>query len=319
MNKFLFSFFIFFIVCSFSKAQTTVGFENINLGAQGFNNGSDLSGGFESDGLYLRNSFNSTFNSWDGFSISSTTDTVSIDYANQYSSFAGSASSGSKYAVGYSFKPSIIVNSSPSQLKKLTSIRYSNTTIAARSMKNGDAFTKKFGGISGNDPDFFKLLVFNYFNGVKTDSAEIFLADFRSSNNAQDFIVKNWSTATFNFSNPFDSISLQLQSSDNGAFGMNTPAYFCLDEVQFSNFTSVNEIVQSPDFKAFPNPFQHKIEIVSNEKVQDISIIDQLGRNLIVAITDIENGISLGTEKLLPGIYFVSINGKGRMKLIKNQ
>jgi len=318
MNKFLFSFLVFSSIYSFSKAQVNVDFENINLGAQGYNNGSDLSGGFESSGLFLKNNYSPSMNVWEGFSISSTTDTVTTDYANQYSSFAGAASEGSKYAIAFSFNPSVLVNSNPLQLKKLISFRYSNSTIAALIMKNGDGFSKKFGGVSGNDPDFFKLRVINYFNGQKTDSAEVFLADFRNIDNSQDFIVKSWRTATFNFSSPFDSLSFQLQSSDNGAFGMNTPAYFCLDEIQFSNFTTIAETTQISEFKAFPNPFQNKIEIVSNAKLKHFALIDQLGRNIELAKSQNGDKMLLNTENLVSGIYFLSIGGKDRMKLIKN-
>jgi hypothetical protein len=319
MNKFLFSFFISFIWVGISKAQVTVDFEGFNLGALGYNNGSDLSGGFQTNELLLRNNYSVQFASWEGFAISSTTDTVTTEYSNQYSSFAGGASNGSKYAVSYSYSPSFLVNTNRAQLKKLSTFKYSNTTIGARVMKTGDGFSKKFGGATGNEPDYFKLLVFNYFNGQKTDSAEIFLADFRSQNNSQDYIVKDWRTATFNFSSPFDSIGFQLESTDNTVSGfMNTPAYFCLDEIQYSPFTNVEESSLNVVFRAFPNPFQNQLQIVSTGKIETISIVDQLGRQVNLDKTETDNGLILNTEKLPSGFYHVSLNGRSKMKLIKN-
>ena len=45
-------------------------------------------------------------------------------------------------------------------------------------MKTGDQFAKKFGGEDGNDPDYFKLLVWGEKeNGTETDTVEFFLAE----------------------------------------------------------------------------------------------------------------------------------------------
>ena len=54
-------------------------------------------------------------------------------------------------------------------------------------------FAKKFGGTTGNDPDFFKVTVKGYKGGVlTTDSVPFYLADFRFANNALDYIVDSW-------------------------------------------------------------------------------------------------------------------------------
>jgi hypothetical protein len=38
----------------------------------------------------------------------------------------------------------------------VTGAYFTNTTYAALSMLSGDSFAKKFGGASGDDPDWFK-------------------------------------------------------------------------------------------------------------------------------------------------------------------
>ena len=80
-------------------AQSTAGFETTNLGTQGYYNGSDNAGGFESNGLLFKNTYTASFNSWDGFSISAKTDTTTAGYDNQYSSYAGAASEGNNFGV----------------------------------------------------------------------------------------------------------------------------------------------------------------------------------------------------------------------------
>src|SRR5690606_16841503 len=106
-----------------------------------------------------------------------------------------------------------------------------NSTYAYESMKQGDAFAKKFGGVGGNDEDWFKVTVHSYFQGMASDSLDIYLADFRFADNSKDYIMDTW-----NFYNTpsylADSLVFIVSSSDTGSFGMNTPAYFCLDNIK---------------------------------------------------------------------------------------
>jgi hypothetical protein len=309
----------FFALLSFTivKAQISAGFENVNLNAQGFYNGSDLANGFQSNGLYFRNTYNPNFMSWDGFGVSNQTDTTTQGFSNQYSTYAGAAAEGNKFGIVYVFGTSFLKNNNPNQTIKLNSFKFSNSTWAGLTMKNGDPFSKKFGGPTGNDPDYFKILVFNHYNGIVTDTAEIFLADFRFADNSQDYIVKNWQTASFNFSSPFDSLSFELESTDNGAFGMNTPAYFCIDEIQYSVTTEIAKTDKATEIQVFPNPFTDKFDISSGGKNAKIEIRDQLGR-----LVDIPNQISetitrFDTQNLRTGIYFLSVNGVTK-KILKH-
>jgi hypothetical protein len=107
-----------------------------------------------------------------------------------------------------------------------------NCTYAYLSMKNGDMFAKKFGGTTGNDPDYFKLLIWGEKqDGSKTDTIEFYLADFRSNDNSRDYIVKNWRWVDLSKLGKVKKLRFNLASSDAGKWGMNTPAYFCLDNL----------------------------------------------------------------------------------------
>ena len=69
-----------------------------------------------------------------------------------------------------------------------------NTTYDALSMLNGDSFSKKFGGPTGNDPDFFLLTAYGIdaSGHVLPNHVDFYLADFRSADNSLDTIVKTW-------------------------------------------------------------------------------------------------------------------------------
>jgi len=301
------------------KAQQNVNFENVNLGSQGYYNGSDFAGGFESGGLFFRINYDSSFGGfWDGIAAASNVDTVTPGFTNQYSTFAGVGANGSsKFGLVYVASQSFFRNANPAQAVKLNSFQFTNSTFAALSMKSGDLFSKKFGGLSGNDPDYLRIKVYNYFNGLVTDTAELYLADYRSSNNSLDYIQKNWREATFNFSSPFDSIGFKLESTDFNSFGIKTPAYFCIDEVKFSNTTSVGSVIAGSEKRAYPNPFNDEIVIKTESEIWGLLINDQLGRKVDFSASFNGNAMKMETKALPKGIYYLQIPGKATQKLIK--
>lgn len=101
--------FLCFILFSCDKDEEDktdiITFEELDLGSEGYWNGSDGSGGFTSGNAFFPNQFTDWGNgitSWKGFAYSNHTDIVTPGYVNQYSSYAGGGANGSeKYAVIY--------------------------------------------------------------------------------------------------------------------------------------------------------------------------------------------------------------------------
>ena len=56
-----------------------------------------------------------------------------------------------------------------------------------------------------------------------------YLADYRSTDSAHDYIVDDWTWVDLSGLGTVDRIEFTLSSSDVGSFGMNTPAYFAMD------------------------------------------------------------------------------------------
>jgi Domain of unknown function (DUF4465) len=291
-----------FLISIQSFAQNISGFENVVLNPNGFNNGSDTSGGFTSGEIRFVNQYNTEFSFWTGFAASQLTDTVTSGFSNQYSSYAGSAFEGNKFGIVYASSSVFMRNDEPSTSKRLRSFRFTNNTYAALSMKNGDAFSKKFGGISGNDPDFFLLSVYNYSGGIITDSASWYLSDYRSANNADDYIVKSWRLAEPNFSNQFDSISFRLSSSDNGSFGMNTPSYFCIDKIETEIQTGIQKTVEDAH-TCFLNPVSDKLFLSYGEKLQSYEIFQLDGKKVKSGKYDQKGKTGIDLKNLPCGIY----------------
>jgi hypothetical protein len=158
--------------------------------------------------------------------------------------------------------------------------KIANTTFAYNSMKSGDAFAKKFGGVSGNDADSFVLKISVFHKGQFLFSKRVVLADFRIADNAKDYILDSWATVDLsmpqNEVGPRDSFVFELMSSDNGQFGMNTPGFFAIDEVIAARWLGVNA-VNRLTAKVYPNPAYDVVSIETKGAILDLQVHNAIG------------------------------------------
>ncbi|MFO7726117.1 MAG: DUF4465 domain-containing protein, partial [Oceanipulchritudo sp.] len=110
----------------------------------------------------------------------------------------------------------------------------------------GDAFARKFGDdpatpeeVESDYPDYLLLTITGYASdGTELGSVEVYLADFRGEEE-DDFILKEWREVDLSGLSETGSggnrsvaeLGFSMESTDTGEFGMNTPAYFALDEL----------------------------------------------------------------------------------------
>lgn len=193
--------------------------------------------GFSSQGVGFNNQFTDFgggFSSWGGFAYSNVRDSAMPGFANQFAAYRPATPlEAGTYAVGFvdafvPFYPRIRFASDV----QAVSVKVANTTYAALSMRDGDAFAKRFGGASGDDPDFFRLTIqgFDAAN-VSTGSVDFFLADYRFESAALDTIVGGFTTLDLSTLGTLRALEFTLSSSDSGPYGMNTPAFFAIDDV----------------------------------------------------------------------------------------
>ncbi len=222
--------FTLLLLISYLGLNAQVYFEDVVESGE-FINDSSPEAGFTFDNLFFPNTYDADFDFWTGWAISATTDVTTPGFMNQYSAIVGEGADGSgAYAVSFASPESYVTLDTEQTTGMLTipSVHVTNSTYAFLSMRDGDSFAKKFGGETGNDPDFFLLTIKTYSENQLQDSILFYLADFRFEHNSQDYILNEWEEITFS-NEAVDSITFGLSSSDNGMFGMNTPAYFCAD------------------------------------------------------------------------------------------
>ena len=206
----------------------TATFDDLGLAQNLFLDGSTLAGGYTSGGILFENDYNASFGSFSGFAASTTTDRVTPGFGNQFSNITGSGANGSS-GFGIAYFNGRIVLPEP---QIVLGAQFTNTTYTALSMRDGDAFSKRFGGPTGTDPDFFKLLVEGIDDlGGSTGTIELLLADYRFADLAQDFILDEWVFLDLSGLGAVRELRFGLDSSDVGAFGINTPVYFAIDDL----------------------------------------------------------------------------------------
>ncbi|MCP4079530.1 MAG: DUF4465 domain-containing protein [Planctomycetaceae bacterium] len=225
-----------------------VDFEELNLNPNSFFDGY---GGNAQSGTWTSGS--ATFNTnlfGPGWSYSNVNDSTTAGFTNQWAAYPGTGFGGSgNYALANTFSPNgAYINLSQSIAP--IEVQVSNSTYAALSMRDGDGFGKKFGGDTGNDEDFFTV-TFTGFSGLdktgsETGRVDFYLADYRFSDNSQDYIIADWNAVDLSALGTVQSVAIGLASSDNGQFGMNTPSYVAIDSLRFNSVPEPSGFILVP-------------------------------------------------------------------------
>ena len=320
--KQIFTLLLIFTFCSLF-AQTTTDFESFTIEQDSFLNGSDGNGGFSDGTIFLPNDYNPMWDSWSGWAISNMTDVTTPGFMNQFSAITGGGyENSSNYATSFVSGETILNLQNDALGEIVNGLYLTNATYPYLSMQDGDQFAKKFGGATGDDPDYFLLTIKGYSGGQLTaDSVDFYLADFRFTNNSEDYLVDDWTYVDLVSLGAVDSLSFTMSSSDNGTFGMNTPAYFCMDNITTSDgVVSANDIFKENLFDVYPNPTADFI-FIENKEVNEFqcSIFDSYGKRIYNnTFSDVNQQIQL--EHLAKGIYFVEIRSedkRGTKRIIK--
>jgi hypothetical protein len=208
-------------VCGLVKAEQIANFEDLALGAGSYWNGSDSSGGFVSGSARFSNNYDTTYQSWDGFAYSNIGNTTAQGWTSQFNAITGSGQGGSaNYAVGYAgwLTPPTMTLDEPAVVSGLY---VTNNNYAYYTMLNGGMFgAKKF-----TDSDWFLLTMTGKDAvGTVTGTVNFYLAQGTN-------IIHDWEYVSLASLGVVKSVEFNLSSSDNGAFGMNTPGYFVIDTV----------------------------------------------------------------------------------------
>lgn len=222
---------------SMSAQAAVAGFDNLPLAPNShFAPGATTT--FTSGNASLTYDYSADYDSWTGWTYSNEKDTTTEGFGNQYSVYANGGQGGSSnfalsyVGIDYTTSQTVATTATLANSSTVAGAYFNNSTYTALSMKNGDSFAKKFGGASGNDADYFKLIISGIdAGGHKTGSVDFYLADYRFANNSLDYIVNTWTYVDLSSLGAVSKLSFDVASTDVSPYGINTPAYFAMDSL----------------------------------------------------------------------------------------
>ena len=258
--------------------------------------------------------FNSYSTSWGGywnkgFAVSNMTDSITSGSGNLYSAKPAMGALGSSnYVVVQDGANMRLTGNAANTVAN--GVFITNSTFAYNSMRDGDNFAKKFGGTSGDDPDWLKLTIRGYNQGsLNADTIAFYLADFRDTDNSKDYILSDWAYADLSSLGTVDSITFSMTSSDMASWGMNTPAFFALDN--FNDLSTSTKEISRLEANVYPNPAQNQIAIHSETGLIDLVQIFDVRGALQLSVTQVTNHNVINIENLDSGVYFVTYTENG--------
>ncbi len=208
-------------------AQNVIDFEELSLEPESSWNGSDLNGSFTSKYFTFYNVFDPDWSYWEGFAYTNETDNTTYSWENMYSSAAGGGALGSEnyatfYAGGFYSASGISIDRdiAPETISGMYVCLNANASLY---MEDIDYYE--------NEQHWFKLII----KAINSDldfamEREIILADYRF-NSLPGYKIDNWQYIDLTWIENADSLYFEFQSSDIGDWGINTPTYLCIDEI----------------------------------------------------------------------------------------
>ncbi len=329
-KKFTFTFTLILWAFTSLQAQTLISdFDSLPLSSAPYWNGNDHSGGFASGSVYFNNSYDDSFGGYwaTGFAYSSVVDSSTSGFGNMYAAKAASGYNNSLvYAVAQQGAICKIITPQP-ELTTVQGFYVTNGTYAYNTMRDGDSFSRKFGDTTGTHsglpqgafPDFFKLTVKGYFGGqLLPDSVEFYLADYRFAIDSLDYIVKTWEWVDCSSLGAVDSLTFLLASSDMGSFGMNTPAFFCIDNLTLDYTVGNTNKNSFSTLEIFPNPAQNFISINGSitEQPVHVKVYSTTGQ-MVLDFINVTPHQQLNIEQLPLGMYLVQVQNNSEQITLK--
>jgi hypothetical protein len=322
-----------FIALSFClnalSQNITSGFEEITLTPSSYYDGSTGGSGFASGSAYFPTTWDTTWSYWaGGWAATNMTDSTTSGFANIYSAKTAGGYNSSNYAIGT--QGSVLRLTGLALGDSVQGVYVTNTTYAYNSMRDGDFVARKFGDTTGTNcgcapgtyPDWFLLTVKKYYGGVlSSDSVYFYLADFRFTNSSNDYILNSWQYINLKSLGMADSLVFNLSSSDNGQFGMNTPAFFAIDNfVTKASIVGIKQVESKTKIVCFPNPAKDQLHLLfpslPSEKIS-VRIFDLTGREVMSRGEILSSKMQVDISNLSKGNYLLQLNSASILETIR--
>jgi hypothetical protein len=217
-----------------ASAAIIVDFEDLTLPAQSAAPGDASQTPFVSHDVQFNRTWSVEFDCCPGaWAYSNQTDLTTAGVANAYSAYAlphgGGVDDSANFAVGYNSQRGEARVDFPEAVQ-VQGMYVTNTTYVYRAVAEGEDGA---GFVKGpfEAGDWLRLDVFGVDSqDQETGQVEFHLADFRDGSAS---VVSDWVWVDLSSLGTVQRLEFDISSTDVGQFGMNTPAYFALDDLTF--------------------------------------------------------------------------------------
>ena len=238
-QRFRYAFILLFLVfAQMTQAATIVDFEDVSVPADSaLTATADNQEPLVSHGVQFNRTWNAEFNCCpSAWAASNRTDGTTTGYTNAYSAIAngdlgGGVDGSANFAVAnnQSRGSALVTFGSP---VAVSGAYFTNVTYGFHAIVGGDDGPGA-GFVKGPfaDGDWFRLDVIGLDDtGVESGRVPIYLSDYR---NGAQVALDDWTWSDLSTLGFVSGLEFEMTSTDTGDFGMNTPAYFAIDNLTF--------------------------------------------------------------------------------------
>lgn len=241
------------------------------------------------------------FSAWSGYGMSNQTSTEFKGLDDQFHSSAGHGySNSSNYCVAYPSGMYIDVTNSLDG-DEIGGVWVTNSAYAINSMSHGDSYGKAF-----ETGDWFMATATGTAADGSTKSVDFYLADYRSQDVTEHYMVQDWTWMDLSALGRVKKVTFTFKGSDTGKFGLNTPAYICLDNLNDKEHmpTSINDTRKGVD--GVQVTVSGNTIMVGGAK--HVAVYTAAGAQVSAGSTCID---------VAPGVYIVVADGKAQKILVR--
>lgn len=162
---------------------------------------------------------------WNGFAFANKTASTFTSLDDQYNTSMGSGHNSANYAIAYPYGIYNIEVTNNAEGDSIQGMYISNNAYALNSILHGDGYSEAF-----KQGSWFMVTATGKAADGTSKTVDFYLADYRSNNTLDHYALDTWQWMDLRSLGKVKEISFTMSGSDTGQWGLNTPAYFAMDD-----------------------------------------------------------------------------------------
>lgn len=249
-----------------------------------------------------------SYSFWGGFAYSNETSTAFDPdefMTHQFRSVVGhGAEESNTYAIAYTMGAETkisVVNNEDGMI--IPGVYLTNAAYALNSMQNGDSFV----GDPFKAGDYLKVTFKGTSKTRATSTVEFYLADYRSAIESERYMLTDWKWFDLSSLGTVTNVTMSLSGSRTGDYGLNTPAYLCLDNFGAESPMPVGIDEDSKPLNIYPIPAVDVLNISTSAIDYSVRVYNLQGK-VVLHETGLSEDSQIDVTRLSAGSYIFELN-----------